>query len=308
MSETFTVQTSELTNIRDKVVLITGGSSGIGLATAQLVLSLADTNRVAILDRAAAPASLTSSNNSDRVLFHQCDLTSWTAQRAGFDAAVAKFGRIDFVVANVGLNEKGVQFFSDELDGDGKLKEPDRSVLDVTFTANADTVKLAIHHLRSNKNGGGIIMISSFAGYLGNAGAPYYNASKHAIVGLLRSLKPEVPKVGVAISVVAPAITSTPMLGSLDGNVTPAQAEARLTNLGVLVNRVESVALAVAHLINLGADSNGMGILVQGDRMRDVEKGYAKSRSTLLGKEMLDMFRQGSGKELYPRLKIEAKI
>lgn len=307
MAETFTVQAAELTNIKDKVVLITGGSSGIGLATAQLVLSLADTNRVAILDRAAPPASLTSSSaNADKVLFHQCDLTSWPAQRAGFEAAVAKFGRIDFVVANVGLNEKGVQFFGEELDGDGKLREPDRSVVDVTFTANADTVKLAIYHLRANENGGGICMISSFAGYLGNAGAPYYNASKHAIVGLLRSLKPEVPKVGVAISVVAPAITSTPMLGSLDG--TAAEVEARFRKIGVVVNRAESVALAVGHVINLGPAMNGMGILVQGDKMRDVEKGYAKSRSTMLGKEMMDMFRQGSGKELYPRLKVEAKI
>jgi hypothetical protein len=96
------------------------------------------------------------------------------------------------------------------------------------------------------------------------------------------------------------------MLGSLDG--TAAEVEARFRKLGVFVNRVESVALAVAHLINLGPAMNGMGILVQGDKMRDVEKGYAKSRSTMLGKEMMDMFRQGSGKELYPRLKAEAKI
>lgn len=181
MSDTFTVQASELTSIKNKVVLITGGSSGIGLATAQLVLSLADTNRVAILDRAEPPASLVSSFSPDRILFHQCDLTSWIAQRAGFDAAVAKFGRIDAVLANVGLNEKGQQFFSDDLDVDGGLAEPDRVVLDVTFTANADTVKLAIHHLRKNEDGGSIVMVSSFAGYLGNAGAPYYNASKHGM-------------------------------------------------------------------------------------------------------------------------------
>ncbi|KAI0177918.1 putative oxidoreductase,short chain dehydrogenase [Pestalotiopsis sp. NC0098] len=306
MSDTFTVQASELTGIKNKVVLITGGSSGIGLATAQLVLSLADTNRVAILDRAEPPASLASSFSPDRILFHQCDLTSWTAQRGGFDAAIAKFGRIDAVLANVGLNEKGQQFFSDDLDAGGGLAEPDRVVLDVTFTANADTVKLAIHHLRKNENGGSIVMVSSFAGYLGNAGAPYYNASKHAIVGLLRSLKPEVPKVGVAISVVAPAITATPMLASV--GVDAAETEARLSGAGVRINRVESVALAAAHLLNLGPGANGMGVLVQGDKMRDVERGYAKSRSTMLGEEMLDMFRQGSGKELYPRLKVESKI
>lgn len=185
MPEIFTIDPSSLINVKDKVVLITGGSSGIGLATGQLILSLSSSNRVAILDRTAPPESLTSSVSSDRLFFYQCDLRSWAAQRAGFEATLEKFGHLDVVVANVGLNERGQQFFSNELDSDGKLKEPDRSVIDVTFTANADTVKLAIYYLRSNKDGGAIVMISSLAGYVGNAGAPFYNAAKH---GTYRSL------------------------------------------------------------------------------------------------------------------------
>lgn len=182
MPEAFSVKAADLTNVRDKVILITGGSSGIGLATAELLLSIAPSNRVAILDRAFPPSSLSSSNSPDRLFYYQCDLTSWKAVRAGFEAAFAFFGRLDTVVANVGINERGFQFFNGVLDSEGKLKEPDLSVMDVTFTANAFTVKLGIYYLQQNEQGGTIIMTSSFAGYLGNAGAPFYNAAKHGMI------------------------------------------------------------------------------------------------------------------------------
>ncbi|KAI1875003.1 uncharacterized protein JN550_002432 [Neoarthrinium moseri] len=305
MTEAFTVDASALINVRDKVTLITGGSSGIGLATAEFLLGLSPSNRVAILDRAEQPASLA----SERVFFHQCDATSWPAQRAGFEAAAQKFGRIDVVFANVGINERGDQFFSDVFDGDNKLKEPDRSVMDLDFTANADTVKLGIHYLRQNEKGGSIILTSSFAGYLGNPGAPFYNSAKHGLVGLMRSLKAETPKVNVAISVVAPAVTATPMLGSLDEvGMTAEENAAHLIRSGLTVNRVESVALAVGYLINGGPKSNGMGILVQGDKMVDLEKGYAKSKEAWMGKEMLNLVKRGPGKDLYRRIEDKAKI
>jgi NAD(P)-dependent dehydrogenase (short-subunit alcohol dehydrogenase family) len=181
MPDIFTVDTSSLTNLRNKAVLITGGSSGIGLATAQLILSLSPTNRVAILDRTPVPTALASAYPGGRVFGYQCDLTSWPAQRTGFAAAAKAFGRLDAVLANVGINERGHQFFDDARDADGELAEMDRAVMDVTFTANADTVKLAIHYLRKNERGGNIVMTSSMAGYIGNAGAPFYNAAKHGM-------------------------------------------------------------------------------------------------------------------------------
>jgi NAD(P)-dependent dehydrogenase (short-subunit alcohol dehydrogenase family) len=180
MPPTFTVETPSLTNVRDKVVLITGGSSGIGLSTAELLFSLSSTNRIAILDRAPPPASLTSSQPAERLLFHQCDVTSWKSQRAGFEAAVEKFGRVDVVFVNAGIHEFGDQFFTDELDNEGLLKEPDHRVLDVDLTAAADTVKLAIHYLRRNTGRvGSIILTASFAGYISSAGAPLYSTTKH---------------------------------------------------------------------------------------------------------------------------------
>jgi NAD(P)-dependent dehydrogenase (short-subunit alcohol dehydrogenase family) len=180
MPPTFTVDPTSLKHIRDKVVLITGGSSGIGLATAILIASLDQSNRIAIIDRSPPPPSF-QSIPSLRLCFHQCDITDWSSQRAGFQAAIDKFGRIDAVFVNAGIAEFKDQIFTDELDSEGKLAEPDRRVLDIDISAATDTVKLAVHWLRKNSGnaGGSIVMTASLAGYLGSAGAPLYSAAKH---------------------------------------------------------------------------------------------------------------------------------
>jgi len=125
---TFTVKESELTNLRGKHILITGGSSGIGHATALLLHTIGSTNKITIVDR-SPPKPSSPLNSSDRVLFQQCDITKWPAQRAAFNAAVAKFGALDAVYVNAGIAEHGDQFFKDEFDADGELKEPNVGIL-----------------------------------------------------------------------------------------------------------------------------------------------------------------------------------
>jgi NAD(P)-dependent dehydrogenase (short-subunit alcohol dehydrogenase family) len=179
MASAFTVDPSSLSNLRNKTVLITGGSSGIGLATAILVASLDSSNRIAIVDRQPPPSSL--NLPSSRLFFGKCDVTNWKEQRSAFEGAVAKFGRLDAVFVNAGIAEYKDQFFTDNLDADGKLAEPDRRVLDIDINAATDTVKLAIFYLRKigKTAGGSIVMTASLAGYLASAGAPNYSAAKH---------------------------------------------------------------------------------------------------------------------------------
>lgn len=115
----------------------------------------------------------------------------WDQQRAGFEAAVTQFGRVDVVFVNAGIAEFGDQFFRQEVDGEGLLKEPDRRVYEIDLLAAGDTVRLGIHYLRRNgKNGkdgkdggfrGSIVMTASLAGYLASAGAPVYSAAKHGM-------------------------------------------------------------------------------------------------------------------------------
>ncbi|KAF2797947.1 NAD(P)-binding protein [Melanomma pulvis-pyrius CBS 109.77] len=305
----FQPDASTFTNLKStpKTIVITGGSSGIGLATARLLSSLNPSHNIVIIDLSAPPPTFT--HSPSRLLVHTCNLTSWSAQRAGFEAAYKKFGRIDAVFVNAGIAEYKDQFFNDEVDNEGRLKEPDRRVLNIDMDAASDTTKLAIHYLRKNKEGGTITMTASLAGYLASAGAPLYSAAKHGVVGLMRALKQECAKVNIAISVVAPAITVTPILNSsnreTDGRTPDAYAK-EMAGHGVPLNKPESIALAVCWLFDQGITANGAGIFVQADKFVDLERGLAKSREQWMGKEMLELFRGGRKAPLFSRLDDEA--
>lgn len=165
-----------------KTIVITGGASGIGLATAKLLSQLNPSHNLVLIDLRGPPLDF--KHNSSHLFIHKCNITSWKDQRAGFEAAYAKFGRIDAVFVNAGISEFNDQFFTDELDAEGKLREPDRRVLNIDMDAASDTTKLAIHYLRKNKEGGQIAMTASLAGYLASAGAPLYSAAKHGMIEL----------------------------------------------------------------------------------------------------------------------------
>jgi NAD(P)-dependent dehydrogenase (short-subunit alcohol dehydrogenase family) len=185
--QTFTISRSDLKGPNNSVTLITGGAAGIGLQTALLLHSISPTNKVILLDRQQpniqqAPKDFL---ESDRVLALQCDITVWRSQREAFETGLQRFGAIDNVFVNAGIAEYKDQFFKDDLDDEGKLKEPDRRVYDVDLSAANDTLKLAIHYMRKNGSSGGqggnIVMTASLAGYLASAGAPQYSAAKHGL-------------------------------------------------------------------------------------------------------------------------------
>ena len=181
-SQAFTVSRDTLRGPKESTILITGGSSGIGLQTAILLHDLG--NNVVVVDRALPHSSTPKSLiQSSRFLYQQADITQWKSQRAAFEAAMKKFGSIDCVFVNAGIAEYEDQFFKDELDKEGLLKEPDKRVYDIDLLAASDTARLAIFYMRNKEpgkgTGGSIVMTASLAGYLASAGGPQYSAAKH---------------------------------------------------------------------------------------------------------------------------------
>ncbi|KAI7705634.1 hypothetical protein KC353_g12760 [Hortaea werneckii] len=218
-SEAFSLTSTTVNSPKGSTVLITGGASGIGLATALHLHQPEHSNNVVVLDRAASPPAVKELTESTRFLYVQCDITSWQSQRDAFFTAVKHFGRLDAVFVNAGVAEMGEQIFTDHLDSNGQLQEPDRRTIDIDIRAVGDSIKLAVYHLRNDTDaetgkrggsakgkGGSIVMTASLAGYLASAGAPLYSAAKHGVVGYLRALKGDCAKVGIALSVIAPGI------------------------------------------------------------------------------------------------------
>ncbi|KAK5128400.1 hypothetical protein LTR85_003068 [Meristemomyces frigidus] len=309
-SEAFSLSPTTADPPQHSTILITGGASGIGLATALYLHTPQYNNNVVVLDRSTSPPPVEELTSSSRFLYVQCDVTSWQSQREAFSKAATHFGSLEHVFVNAGVAEMGEQIFKDHLDSNGELQEPDRRTIDIDIRAVGDTLKLAVYHLRNDNSenqkgsgkgkGGSICMTASLAGYLASAGAPLYSAAKHGVVGYLRALKGDCAKVGIALSVIAPGITLTAIiLGRKEGQSLQDWGK-DMQNRGVPINNAETVALTVAHIFGLGMKANGSGYLIQGNRVKELEGGIAKTREQWMGKEMLGLFRGGRDAPLFP--------
>jgi NAD(P)-dependent dehydrogenase (short-subunit alcohol dehydrogenase family) len=156
----------DVKGLEGKLALITGGSSGIGLATAKLFLRKG-VEAVVVADLQSPPEDLGS-----RALYVRTDVTSWEDLRALFQTAIDRYGRIDIVFANAGIVD--TSNYVDLREENVQLLEPSRRSLDVNIFGCLNTVALAIHHMQRQKPAGGsIVMTSSGAGYLGVKSAAY---------------------------------------------------------------------------------------------------------------------------------------
>jgi NAD(P)-dependent dehydrogenase (short-subunit alcohol dehydrogenase family) len=185
----------------DRRALVTGGASGMGRSTVQALLARGA--EVIALDRDARGLAELAENkgSSGRLVTIECDL----ADPDAITRAFAQVGPLDVAInaAAVGHNVTPL----DQID----FATLDR-VIAVNFRGLLLCVQQEIPLIRQRGRGGAIINVSSGGGLKGAAGLSVYCATKHAVIGLTRSVSAEVAREGIRVNAVCPGTTDTPML------------------------------------------------------------------------------------------------
>jgi 3-dehydrosphinganine reductase len=193
---------------RGKLVLITGGSSGIGLALAKGVA--ASGGNVAILARtkkmlSTAETEIKSSqkDSGQKVFSIMADITQQEKLTSVLEKFVAAAGIPDIVINSAGVAHPG-KFTA---------LDPDifRWMMDVNYFGTVNVLKALLPQMQQRRSGT-IVNISSIAGFIGVYGYSAYGASKYAVRGLSDVLRSELKPYGLKVSVVFPPDTETPQL------------------------------------------------------------------------------------------------
>lgn len=189
------------------MVLVTGGSKGIGLACARRFQALGD--RVAVTYRTSPPPDPAGTEPGEVPLLPvACDVTDPGQVEAGFGRIEESFGPVEVLVASAGITKDMLLL---------RMKEEDWSeVIETDLTAVYRTVKRALGPMVRARSGR-IVIVSSVVGFLGSPGQVNYGAAKAGLVGLARSLAREVGSRGITVNVVAPGMVDTDMIADLGG-------------------------------------------------------------------------------------------
>ena len=191
-----------MNRLKNKVAVITGGSSGMGLATAKLFASQGA--KVVIVGRKQDKLNEAESKVSQcgEVLAIQCDVTSMGDLESMYQQAQDKFGKIDILFANAGM---GV-FIPTK-----KVSESDfDKITSVNFKGVFFTVQKALDYFNDN---GSIILNASWIGHRGLAGGAIYGATKAAVMSLAQSFSIDLyQEKKIRVNSISPGAISTPMV------------------------------------------------------------------------------------------------
>ena len=198
-----------MARLQDKVVVITGGESGIGLASARLFVSEGAAVHLIGIDGARL-ADAVAELGDDRALGSEADVADEEAVRRAIAAGVERFGRIDVLFSNAGI--------SGEVAGIADYPS------DVFARVLAVHILGAFHMLKHGgphvSDGGSVILTSSVVGLMGFEGICAYIAAKHAQVGLMRAAAKELAGRRIRVNTLHPGPTSTPFQDDIEMRAT----------------------------------------------------------------------------------------
>jgi NAD(P)-dependent dehydrogenase (short-subunit alcohol dehydrogenase family) len=242
-----------------KVAIVTGGSAGIGRATA--VAFAREGAKVVVASRRVEEGEetvhLIRQAGSDG-LFIKTDVAKAADVRTMVEKTVATYGRLDYAFNNAGVVEPKP----------GPLVEQTEEAFDQIVNVNVKGVWLSMKYEIPEmlKHGGGaIVNMSSVAGMVGFPGVGIYVASKHAVIGLTKTAALEYSKSGVRVNAVNPAAIETDMLAHVTGGNAEAMAQMGAMHPIGRIGKPEEVADAVIWLCSDKASFvTGHSLLVDG--------------------------------------------
>jgi NAD(P)-dependent dehydrogenase (short-subunit alcohol dehydrogenase family) len=231
------------------VAIVTGGVSGIGAATAELLAERGA--RVAILDRDVAGDS--------PIKAFTCDVTSSAAVDAAVGEVAGELGGVDIVVNNAGIGAVGAI--------DANTDQEWHQVLDVNVVGIARVTRAALPYLRRSRQAA-IVNTCSVVATVGVPQRAVYAATKGAVAALTLAMAADHVHEGIRVNAVTPGTADTPWVGRLLDQAADAEAAAealrRRQPMGRLVTAAE-VAHAIAYLASpLSASTTGTLLAVDG--------------------------------------------
>jgi NAD(P)-dependent dehydrogenase (short-subunit alcohol dehydrogenase family) len=244
------------TIFKDKVAIVTGGTSGIGKATA---IAFAEKGAsVVIVDWIENEETLNLIKASGgEAIFIKCDVSKAIDVKAMVEKTIVAFGRIDYAFNNAGI--EGIN---------AKTADCTEENFDRTIGINLKGIWLCMKYEIPEilKQGKGVIVnCSSVAGLVGFGGLPAYVASKHGVIGLTKTAALEYAKLGIRVNAVCPGVIKTPMMDRLTGN--KKEAEEQFTGLEPVgrMGQPEEIANAVVWMCSDEASFvTGLAMAVDG--------------------------------------------
>jgi NAD(P)-dependent dehydrogenase (short-subunit alcohol dehydrogenase family) len=198
-----------------KVAIITGATGGIGSAAARRFVD--EGARVWLCDREAGPLEDVAARFGDRAGWSAGDISYEKTMREAVSACTGRFGGVDVLFANAGT------------EGHVKpLAELSIAEFDVVLAVNVRGPWLSIKHAApaiAKRGRGSIVVTSSVAGLIGSPGLGAYVASKHAVIGLVKTAAIELAPLGIRVNAVNPGPIENRMMRSIENQVAPGAAD-----------------------------------------------------------------------------------
>src|SRR6056297_2672659 len=210
-----------MNNFNDKVVLITGGSGGIGSTAGKMFAERGAKVMLVDIDEEALQQAV-KQIGEEKASYVKADVSNERQVKNYVDKTIEKFGQIDVFFNNAGVEGKVAPLDEYPIDEFHK-------VIDINVKGVYYGLRHVFPHMK--KNGGSIIMTSSVAGMMGTPNVLPYVTSKHAVVGMMKSAAQEGAPHKIRVNTINPSPVDNRMMRSLEDGFAPGEAESAKQNI-----------------------------------------------------------------------------